>query len=488
MPSKRRGRPAAAQAQTQAQASRPSPAAPSFRADDDNDNGNDSNHHTDQDDEDSNREDGEEEEQKIRFFNTTFSTFRVSPLYIGTQEPLGLGLARLETLSRRLRDTLVGDVVRGVQVGLESDATLGRAGALEKVEWRWGSMQALLPTLVQHREKRRPGRRPKRVPQLLCLELKYENITFTALMLPSLDDQEEKKGGLRVPSWTGNTEDQDQSSFIHLPLLLTRMPTPLKAVLVNFLSSTFDCRISPLHLGTRTLIHSWERWIEASGVAEGKVLNKDVALTLGFHLEPPEDKAMKDSLNNDKGSETPVQVGLKTIDVVVPAEEVRRFLRVGARSTPEGSRKRPTDVTEQERIRRRKIAGGKDEEGWAWRETPRPDDNNNNNNDHDNSSVGGVETFDQPFTDALARYLDHHLAIDMFHPGVRVLRVVCDAFALSEGRMKIFASPSRGQASGEAEAGNTAVEMFVRDFVRRAQGRDWSQSALRLASMVADGH
>ncbi|KAI3319492.1 hypothetical protein HD806DRAFT_261474 [Xylariaceae sp. AK1471] len=476
MPPRKRGRPAAVE---------PEPEPEPVRDDD-----------TDQDEQDSLLQNNEDQQGQIRFFNTTFSTFRVSPLYIGRQALTKAGLA---ILSRRVRDTLVGDVVRGVQVGLEGDATLGRAGALERVEWRECDMQAIIPTLADNdmgkretskaRGKRAVGRTRRRIEarQLLCLELEYENVTFSALMLPSLDDTPDKERGddesrLRgAPSWTGmgNTgaaenEDQDSNAFAHFPLLLTRMPAPLKAVLVDFLSSTFDCRISPLHLGTRTLIRSWERWIQDSGVARGKVLNKDVALTLGFHLEPKD--------NERKGE--PAQLGLKTIDVVVPAEEVRRFLRVGKipehNSNGDG-RKRPADdtVMERERVRRRKLGGGKDEEGWAWREALRQNQDNNNNDNND-----GLDTFDQPFADALARYLDHHLALDMFHPGVRVLRVVCDAFALSEGRMKVFAPPSRGQTGGETGA----VETFVRDLVRRAQGREWSQSALRLANLVADGH
>jgi hypothetical protein len=446
---------------------------------------------TDQDEEGSLLQDVEEKREQVRFFNTTFATFRVSPLYIGRQAVTRAGL---EILSRRLRDVLVGDVVRGVEVGLEGDATLGRAGALERVEWRQCGMEAIIPALAdtgegqasearRARGARHAGRRPMPVRHLLCLELEYENVTFSALLLPSLDNTSGKTRGddesrLRgIPLWTrvenldGENAIEDSSDFAHFPLLLTRMPAPLKAVLLDFLSSTFDCRISPLHLGTRTLIRSWERWIQDSGVTEGTVLNKDVALTLGFHLEAED--------HGRQGEQ--VHLGLKTIDVIVPAEEVRRLLRVG--NTPEsisngGGKTRLADnpVTEQEKARRRRLGGGKDEEGWAWREALRRNEDDDDDNDE-------LNTFDQPFTDALAHYIDHHLALDMFHPGVRVLRVVCDAFALSEGRMKVFAPPSRSQAGGETHA----VETFIRDLVRRAQGRQWSQSALRLANLVVDG-
>ncbi|KAI1128954.1 kinetochore complex Sim4 subunit Fta1-domain-containing protein [Nemania abortiva] len=561
MPPRKRGRPAAVEAP---QPGPESEAEASASDDDDNASQADPAHDSDDAGGDSARRQREAEEPDFKFFNTTFSTFRVSPLYTAQN---ALTAAGLQTLSRRLRDTLVGDVVRGVQVGLEGDATLGRLGVLERVEWRECSLHALLPTLADAETDAgagadadagveriiKPGRsflrrreaRPKRNPRLLSLELAYERATFNALMLPSLDGRDAKErekrngdrddgsgdtsSGLRgPPPWTQNiagsggrsrasNKDKDiTSAFTHFPLLLTRMPASLKAVLVDFLSTTFDCRISPLHLGTRTLIRSWERWIEECGVSssKGRVLNKDVALTLGFHLEPPQrpptvmmpdtkttgwPTADEEQQHGSKGgSDTPVPpLGLKTIDVIVPADEVRRFLRVGKNPTllvspdadkgNKNGRKRPADAAEQEkeRLRRRKLGGGKDEEGWAWREDvsqPKNSETLPQDQDHDQdqkTDTAEIETFPQPFTDALAAYLAHHLALDIYHPGVRVLRVVCDAFALSEGRVKVF-PPLR---DGDDQSGMAAVEMFVRDLVRRAKGKDWSHAALRLANM-----
>ncbi|TGJ82516.1 hypothetical protein E0Z10_g6247 [Xylaria hypoxylon] len=531
MPPKKRGRPAASEAPQPE--SEPEP-EPELAASDDNA----SNQAGQDQGSDPELSQTEVEAASFRFFNTTFSTFRVSPLYIGKN---ALTLAGLETLSRRLRDTLVGDVVRGVQVGLESDTTLSRLGALERVEWRECSLETIFPILTNAekrmgdgaRQRRRDvqggkgkergrGTQTERERHLLCLELEYEKTTFSALMLPLLDEKKEKRSGDGVgdedgdsdydngespqlrnpPPWTQNNanparkghdkgrgaQGEDRSDpCTHFPLLLTRMPAPLKTVLIDFLSSTFDCRISPLQLGTRTLIHSLERWIEESGVGGGKVLNKDVALTLGFHLEPATDATITGLARDEQhGLKKPALLGLKTIDVVVPAEESRRFLRVGKRSTADsssiklGSRKRRADTTkqEEERLRRRRLGGGKDEEGWMWRESPQQDQTQGQDQDNDNDS-DWLETFAQPFTNALSHYLNHHLAIDMTHPGVRVLRVVCDAFALSETRMKVFAP----RGSEHSNAADVAVNTFLRDLIRRAQGREWSDSALRLANL-----
>ncbi|KAJ2974306.1 hypothetical protein NUW58_g8697 [Xylaria curta] len=108
--------------------------------------------------------------------------------------------------------------------------------------------------------------------------------------------------------------------------------------------------------------------------------------------------------------------------------------------------------------------------------------------DGDGGSSPSINTNLVPFTNALAAHLDHHLALDIFHPGLRVLRVVCDAFALSEGRMKVFAPPSsRNGDDGvdDVSATKVAVETFLRDLILRAQGREWSASARWLANMEA---
>ncbi|KAI0551257.1 kinetochore complex Sim4 subunit Fta1-domain-containing protein [Xylaria curta] len=459
MPPKKRGRPVAT--------------ATGPESDDNASNQSDQDHNSQPGSEDSGS-DANQRETEFRFFNTTFSTFRVSPLYTAQNN---LTPAGLETLSRRLRDTLVGDVVRGVQVGLEGDnATLGRLGTLERVEWRECSLASILPSEEENeaRHRRRGGGRGKgweRRRHLLCLELEYEKATFSALLLPSLE-KEERNGESPHPSWTQNSanprdekEDTTKASFAHYPLLLTRMPAALKSVLVDFLSSTFDTRISALRLGTRSLIRSWERLLSSASYS---TFSKDVALTLGFHLEPPSPLS-SDTLTNEGEHEKPVVLGLKTIDVVVPADEVRRFLRAGKSIFDSGNGKRPPDLIagggeEKECLRKRKLGGGRDEEGWWWI-TPNPNETPNN---------------EQPFTTALATYLSHHLALDLFHPGVRVLRVVCDAFALSEGRVKVFA-PRAGGVGGEE------VEIFIRDLIRLAQGRDWGVDALRLAALEVWG-
>ncbi|KAK8052236.1 hypothetical protein PG993_003621 [Apiospora rasikravindrae] len=457
-------------------------------------------------------------------FNTTFALYRVSPLYLG---PERLNHTRLQTLSKRLRDTLVGDVVRGVQVGLtgssSEDATLGRAGALEGVEWRWVPLRKLLLRRSGGSRGRRARRRREREgsaelgsreedadddnnenseseddeerntdARALSVELRYENNTFAACLLPRLykDDSDSTEAATAATSQWATQDDAnidlvaDQKQFLQLPLLLLRMPTPLRSVLNDFLARTFDVRIRPLRLGTRPLVSSWAAWHTNSGVSGGRGLVKDVVLSLGFHVvdEPTEAKkqqkdsssevadAAKNNNNNHATSDTSTtkSLGLKAIDIIVPAEEVRRFLRAGQRAIQDrdeeasgqtkrkGKRKAGDQPgSEQKPIspsRRRKLAGGKDDEGWAWL--------------HARDEEGAQEAIHEPFTEALGLYLDRHLALDMFHPSVRILRIACEGFVLSEGgRIKVFMPP--------AEDGSRSAWKLLDGLVERARGRDW---------------
>ncbi|KAI0880585.1 kinetochore complex Sim4 subunit Fta1-domain-containing protein [Annulohypoxylon maeteangense] len=437
-----------------------------------------------------------------RFFNTTFTTYRVSPLYLG---PQGLTSERLELLSRRLRDVLVGDVVRGVQVGLESDSgALGRTGALYGVEWRWVDGERILGKKGSGREgsvelgngddeqaSNGSGRR------VMCIELRYENARFGALLVPDLAGNEDSAGSGSgyQPSWTWNMDgdtttsrksEVDTTSFLHLPLLLFRMPAPLKSVLVDFISSTFDCRISPLALGTRSLISSWEAWLSDNGSSNGrKALSKDVLITLGFHIEPPKQKSQvlegsgEGEVVGEHQGQKPeaLHLGLKSVDITIPASDVHRFLRAGEKLDSESNdaytKKRKVDSTttlsdEQQSRRRRKLAGGRDEDGWAWRAR---------NSNNDNSKEIQPEIIDQPFTEALAEYLWHHLGLDLFHPGIRILRVACDGFALSDGRFKLF-TPGRHHSDEEEES---AVWKLMRGLVQRAKGNrsGWSADVMK---------
>lgn len=413
------------------------------------------------------------------FLNTSFSTHRVSPLYIGSQS---LTQERLNVLSQRLRDLLVGDVVRGVQVGLDrapDDGAMRRAGALEAVAIGWVRLESLAGKYIgtsgdQDQDpdsststveaEAPPGRR-----RVLQISMQYENTECAALLLPTLRDKSaaatlgpmgDDSSILSTPG--GNRPAKNNANFLHLPLLLLRMPAPLKTVIIDFISRTFDCRVSSLSLGTRSLVSALERWIKNSKLPTEGRFAKDIALTLGFNVSAIIPKHGTEGQNQVEDAATKPQIGLKTIDVIIPNQDLLRFLKAGE-ATSEAERvdtlanRDGTGSTDTfGPVKRRKLGGDKDEESWTWRSNPRSQQQFNQSLSStassapppDDSSSAEREKIDaaktQPFIEALAKYLLKHLALDLFHPAVRVTKIACGGFVLSESRVKIFGAAASG--------------------------------------------
>ncbi|PSR82382.1 kinetochore complex Sim4 subunit Fta1-domain-containing protein, partial [Coniella lustricola] len=411
------------------------------------------------------------------FLNTSFSTHRVSPLHIGAET---LSQERLNVLSQRLRDLLVGDVVRGVEVGLDrapDDGAMRRAGALESVAIGWVRLESLAGKYIGGESngdanedpdsststveaEAPPGRR-----RALQISMQYENTECAALLLPTLRDKSAAGGAVgddsSILSAPGlNKPAKNDPRFLHLPLLLLRMPAPLKSVMTEFISRTFDCRISSLSLGTRSLVGALERWIRSSKIPTEGRFAKDIALTLGFHVPaiiPPRTAKLRSDgqgqvEDNDVAQAT--QIGIKTIDVVIPNRDLKRFLRAGERSEPQltGAPADTTAIDTYGPVKRRKLGGDKDEESWTWRSDSTTATGNKHSSsslsssslptDDSSSSINTATAQDrqqrQPFIEALAKYLQKHLALDLFHPAVRVTKIACGGFVLSESRVKIF--------------------------------------------------
>ncbi|KAL2020637.1 hypothetical protein VTK56DRAFT_8127 [Thermocarpiscus australiensis] len=418
----------------------------------------------------------------LSFYNTTFSAHRVSPLYLGS-EPLTT--SRLQVLAQRLRDKLVGDVVRGVELGLGPDggegSVMGRAGALENVEMRWVSVADVLDIPQEGEENTGvddmdlgDGRTEwRRVAEnlgrkrALHISLRYELASCTALMLPPLkDDGNDSPSAGQVRFSVGVSADDmnweqsvDPAHFLSLPLLLLRMPAPLKAAIGDFLSTTFDCRVSAMRLGTRSLVRSWEAWIRSAGLPSRGPLAKDAVLSLGFYVPPP-DKANTQGQNSGQEPAADQQLGLRSIDVIIPAAELGKFVAVGKRLAKTET-KRPGSTGwawEVDPKKRRTLAGRLYEEGWEWRTA----------SDRDN----GDAPAQQPFTEALACYLKEQLSLNLFHPGVRVIKIACGGFVVSETRLKVFAPPGAGgtDVGAESVAGQRrAVCELLGNLIEKAQ-------------------
>lgn len=411
------------------------------------------------------------------FLNTTFSTHRVSPLYIGA---FPLTQDRLHTLSLRLRDLLVGDVVRGVEVGLDrgaDDAVMRRAGALELVSMGWVRLESLLGRYVpgedeaaaEVREAPSPGKK-----RALQISLQYENTECAALLLPGTNSPARPED--YAPSYPAtptsiNSPSSARASdggFLNFPLFLLRMPAPLKSLIIDFVSRTFDCRISSLSLGTRSLVGTLERWVRDSKTPTRGPLSKDIVLTLGFYgptvlQDQTQPKAVSDEtpIQDDDGGDPPRQttttsVGVKALDVIVPNLELRRFFRAGEASE---AKRRANDLRDIfGHAKRRKLGGDKEEESWTWRRSGTC------------SSQGEESIRSQPFTEALAEYVWAHLALDIFHPAVRVTKIACGGFVLSDGRVKVFGiPPSDDGEDGMSDRNQRAVWSIVDNLLDRAQ-------------------
>lgn len=385
---------------------------------------------------DSNSEPGDDFQSSIRgssstsddisvppFFNTTFSTHRVSPLYIGWRE---LDQSRLDELAHRLRDTLVGDVVRGIQITLESaDTPAGQVGALRYVRMSWFDVDELLGD-QDNSEDTTMGAGPAvsfdGQNRGLWIEIRHDNAAYVALLLPGYSTNPEI---IQRPDPSFTLQDGavpldpqlEEQRFMHLPLLLLRMPMALKGVISEWLSSTFDCRVSKLSLGTRTLVNVWEGWIETYGVSSR---GPDFTVTFSFNAPLPPKAGSNDS-ESDSDSEMDLdmtgqttEAGLRSMNVAVSPQDLRRFIRAGERLGAEHiTTKALWETNARERHR---IAGGNLDDGWAWRKT---------------------DSGDHPFTEALGRYVHHHFGLNMFHPAVRIIQISCGSFVLAQSRLKI---------------------------------------------------
>ena len=57
--------------------------------------------------------------------------------------------------------------------------------------------------------------------------------------------------------------------------------------------------------------------------------------------------------------------------------------------------------------------------------------------------------------------MSEHLAVNLFHPGVRVVKIACGGFSMSESRLKVFAPvDSQDGESGVAKHKSAVLELL----------------------------
>lgn len=268
---------------------------------------------------------------------------------------------------------------------MPEDDILARVGALQTVTWQ------LLPEEEAWSTEEIDLDRDDTTTALtssrgMIVVVTYEKMAYKALLLK--DDR----------TFDGDTTQgsivQGMEEFQHFPLLLSKMPGPLRQTFTGYLASTFDARISSLYLSSTFMTETFEHYIsDLSYDEEGDLMDmtgwgkslrsviRDTVFFIGFDLPSS---------------------SLKTIDVSIAREDLPRM-----------------------------VAQGK--------------------------KIGR----ESPFYDALAAYIKGHLALDMRHEAVKVVRIACGAFVVGgEGKIK-FTQP------GVNEDGTSPQSRATRRLVNR---------------------
>lgn len=258
-------------------------------------------------------------------------------------------------------------MLRGVRVGLApGDDALARVGALQTVTWR------LLPEEEAWAADKTDLGNDDTTTVLtssrgMLVTVTYEKMEYKAILLR---DDRTSDGDTTLGSVRDGME-----GFQHFPLLLSKMPGPLRETFTDYLATTFDTRISALRLPSKYLTDTFEHYIsDLSNDDDGELMDmidrsrtlrtiiKETVFFIGFDLP---------------------SASLKTIDISIAREDLPRM-----------------------------VARGK--------------------------KLGRQTDGDSPFFDALTAYIKGHMALDMKHERVKIVRVACGAFVLgAEGKIKL---------------------------------------------------
>lgn len=200
--------------------------------------------------------------------------------------------------------------------------------------------------------------------------------------------------------------ENDEDGFQHFPLLLTKMPGSLRETFLGFLTSTFDTRILSLHLPRNGVVDAFEKYLE------------DICLTEdGDEMDYSErSRSLRGIIREAEifvGFDLPGGSGaLKTIEIHLMREDLPRLLARGKQLRVQGN--------------------------------------------------------SQPFMEALTTYVKGHLALDLKHERVRIVKIACGAFVLGvEGKVKLSV-PIGGDESESQQL--RATRGLVDGLVRIAAG------------------
>ncbi|KAF1993413.1 hypothetical protein P154DRAFT_74415 [Amniculicola lignicola CBS 123094] len=230
-------------------------------------------------------------------YNRAYNLYRLSPLHHGPT-PL-LSERALRTHTKRLRDQLKGDNVRGVEVDYaRPQDAIATLGPLEDCEWEllgddyaWIEKQRFIVDPEASHATEAPSADQTRGVQVT---LHYERSTYTALLL-------------RDPETTASPED-----FTSLPLLMIKMPAPIREIFLTYLRTTFDAHVAPLKLPPQFLTSTLETYFRHITAPTSKQSIRELIGQLNIQLSFP-------TITNL----------LKQIDIKIMADDVPGFVTRG---------------------------------------------------------------------------------------------------------------------------------------------------------------
>lgn len=197
-------------------------------------------------------------------------------------------------------------------------------------------------------------------------------------------------------------DDGVGDGFQHFPLLMTKMSGSLREVLIEYLENNFDTRIAPLQLSSTQVIDSFEQYLRNVCLDEdGEELSSAGKI-----------RAIRNTVKDTEvfvGFDIPSNSGaLKTLEIHLAREDLPRLVTRG-------------------------------------------------------KALQNSTTGDKPFLRALSTYVDGHLALDLTHENVRIVRIACDAFVLGiEGKVKLSEPTGNEQREQQYRATRKLVDGLVK--------------------------
>jgi hypothetical protein len=229
-------------------------------------------------------------------YNRTYNLYRLSPLHHG-ETPL-FNDKSLRTHAKRLKEQLKGDNVRGVQVDFAAAEDTAKLSPLDECSWDTiGDEDAWID---RHRQSEDPDASQLssglRSDQARGIEvsLEYEKQSYNALLL-------------RDPGVTSSPD-----GFTSLPLLLVKMPGPIREIFLNYLRTAFDAHVAPLRLPSTFITSSLETYLKHLSSPSSTQRIQDVVRQLHIQLAFPTTTTI-----------------LKHIEITIAGSDVPGFLSRG---------------------------------------------------------------------------------------------------------------------------------------------------------------